>query len=244
MTALRFLFFAIWFATIAVRLAILWKLGKLRIAHRYPWFTAFLIVSIVETCARMYAGFSGGGRSYNASWATWQWVTLLLMVGLAVECFVLHAKHFQRFCFAGSVTACVLTAVALAAWLPTADIGTLAKPDAPALTKATRDLCTVGYVLVSLTAIAFGLFGEKWIRSNVREHAKVLQWLFFLQACAYFVRGGVLQGQWFGIAAAFLVTGGSLYCFVRWWYALTEEGERWDRPAPQEQRRMIATAGR
>lgn len=45
------------------------------------------------------------------------------------------------------------------------------------------------------------------------------------------MRGGVTQGQWFGIAAAFITTGGALFCYWRWCVVLTEEGERWEAPA-------------
>lgn len=253
MTLLRYLFFAIWFATVAIRVLLAWKMFRLQLAKSYPWFTAFLMVSTVETCARMYAGFSGGGRAYNEAWARWQWITLLMLAGLAVECFILHAKHFRRFLVAGSVTAVALTVIAVALWMPTAGIETLPRPDAPSLTRITRDLCTIAFILVSLTSIAFGFFGKAWIRPNVRMHAAVLQWLFFLQACAYFVRGGVLQGQWFGVVAAFLTTGGALYCYIRWFVSFSREGEHWQQPAAvnheelealEERRRFIAKIGR
>lgn len=251
-TLLRILFFVVWFATIGVRIFLTWKLIRLHLVSSYPWFTSFIIISTVETCARMYAGFTGGGRAYNEAWARWQWLTLLMMAGLLVECFVLHAKHFRRFAVAGTVSAGVLTLIALAIWMPTADLEKLARPDAPVLTKATRDLSTVGFILLSLTSMFFSMFGRNWIRPNVREHAAVLQWFFFLTACGYFVRGGVLKGQWFGVVSAFIVTGGSLYCYVRWMLRITSTGEQWQRPAPvndelieklERKRRLLAKAG-
>ena len=252
MTLLRILFFVVWFATVGVRVLLVWKMFRLRLVRAYPWFTAFLIISTVETCVRMYAGFTGGGKAYNEAWARWQWITLIMMAGLAVECFVLHAKHFRRFVYAGAVTAGILMLIALAIWIPTADLERLAKPDAPALTKATRDLSTVGFVFVSLISVFFSMFGRGWIRPNVRAHAAILQWLFFLQACGYFVRGGALKGQWFGVVSAFVVTGGGLYCYLRWYWSFTAAGEKWERPTPinaddierleERRRRLLAKA--
>jgi len=250
MTALRLLFFAVWFATIAARLFCIRNMFRFHLARAYPWFTLFLIVSTIETCARMHAGFTGGGRAYAASWAMWQWVSLVMMAGLVVECFILHAKHFRRFLFAGGIAAAVVVVTAIAAWFPTNGMESLPKPDSPALMKITRDACTIGFAAVSLIAIGFGIFGERWIRPNVREHAKVLQWFFFLSGVGHFVRGGTLQGKWHGVAAAFITTGGALYCYVRW-CGLSSEGEKWEVPAPvnpeeirelEDRRRLMATA--
>lgn len=239
MPTLKLAFFVVWFATIAARLFCLRNMFRFHLAKSYPWFTAFLIVSTFETCARMYAGFTGGSKHYAASWAAWQGVTLVLMAGLVVECFILHAKHFRRFLFPGIIAAAVVTTAAIAAWFPTAGMGVLARPDSPAILKVTRDLSTVGFAAVSLTAIGFGMFGERWIRSNVRAHATTLQWFFFLSGVGHFVRGGVFQGQWFGIAAAFVTTGGALFCYVRWCVVMTEEGERWERPAPVSEEEIL-----
>lgn len=239
MQLLKLVFFAIWLATVAARLFCLRNMFRFRLAKSYPWFTLFLVISTVETCARMYAGFTGGGRAYAESWAAWQQITLVMMAGLAVECFILHAKHFRRFLFPGIVAAAVVCTAAIAAWFPASGLGVLPRPDSPAIMRVTRDVSTVGFLIVSLTAIGFGLFGERWIRRNVREHANVLRWWFFLSGVGHFVRVGVTQGQWFGIAAAFITTGGALFCYVRWGMLFSEEGERWERPAPVREEEIL-----
>lgn len=239
MPGLKLIFFLVWFATIAARLFCIRNMFRYHLVRAYPWFTLFLAVSTVETCARMYAGFTGGSRAYSASWAAWQGVTLVLMAGLVVESFILHAKHFRRFLFPGIIAAAAVCTAAFVAWFPASGIGVLARPDSPAIMKVTRDLSTMGFLAVSFTAIGFGMFGEAWIRPNVREHARILQWFFFLSGVGHFVRNGALVGRWFDPAAAFIVTGGALYCYVRWGMSLTEEGERWERPAPVAEEEIL-----
>ena len=234
MVYLKWAFFAIWFASIATRTLILWKLFRIRVAPRYPVFCLFLLVSTIETIFRWYAGATGGASGYAAAWNATQRLNLFLVVSLVVECFVLHAKHFQRFVLAGTVIAGLFLTAAILLWLPTAGIGQIEKPDAPPLVSVTRHLCTIGYAAVLLTSAGFRIFGSAWIRPNVQEYARVLLWYFFLTGVGHFVRAGAKQGQWYGVVSAFITTGGALYCFLRWYWGFSIEGEKWEAPPPAD----------
>lgn len=182
MTALKILFFALWFATIAARLALLWKLGKLRIAHCYPALCLFLAVSTAETAFRIHAGFTGAAKGYAQAWASTQFVSLALLAAIVVECFILYAKHFRRFLFAGVATAAIITTVALLAWWPTAGIET--SPDSPAMVAVTRHFSTVAFGVVSLTAIGFGLFGEIRLQTARIQRVACRSGKYFLRSSA------------------------------------------------------------
>lgn len=229
MKLLTWVFFAVWTGSIALRLFLAVVLIRRRLATRYPFFLLFLLISAAESAYRLHAGWTGGQRRYEAAWNASQWISLLLMTGVMVECFLLYARHFRKFVVPGMVTAMVVAVLAGAASL----LAGLVSGSENRMVLMTTYSAVFCFSAVTMTHLAFaGMFGSDFFVPNLIRHTKLLQWLFFSQAVGHFVQGGVRRGLWFDVASAYILTGGMLVCVGFWFRALISDGETRQPPAP------------
>lgn len=229
MKLLTGLFFAVWIASIVLRPVLAAVVVRRGLVGRYPIFFVFLLVSAAQSAHRLYAGWMGGQARYEAAWNASQWISLVLMLAVVVECFLLYARHFRRFFAPGVIAGGGVILIAglmsfAARWVDGAE---------NELVLVTTYSAVFCFSAVTLTHLMFrGGFGLDYFVPNVSRHSRLLQWLFFSQALGHFVQGGVRRGLWFDVASAYITTGGMLVCVCFWFRALKRDGEINPPPAP------------
>lgn len=92
----------LWIMGMGARLYALATIFRLRLAHRYPALTAWLAIGV---CKSLYLLAAFTSAKYGAAWVQSQHVSHLLYLAVAVEVFVLQARHYPVMLFAAKAAA-------------------------------------------------------------------------------------------------------------------------------------------
>ncbi len=227
----------LWFLAIATLLVCLGSLFWKRLAGAYFLLTVWLAFSAADSIWGMHVYFAHGMKAYLAAWAASQAATLALGAGVALEAYILQARHCRRFLWPGALVAAVFALTSIAVVASTAGFVSEGIAGWFPMQLLTRHFDLACLVFLQFSVWFFRLFRVE-IRENVRWHVRILSLIFLCDAVGVAMYT-LPQTRWSGAVANFAVLGGSIACSILWSVKLTRKGEVWV-PQPEKTPEEIA----
>lgn len=216
---------------------VLWRLGSARLVRKYPWFTAMVVVAILQSCG--WALGSPSSRGYRLFWLYSTPLLIALRALTVVELARLlmprhrHVRTLSPILMSTIVVIAVTTSVASGADLWVA--GSAVR----VMSLAIRFSASILAITCVLLALFGKIFTEPLARNTVR-HALILSGYFTTLAIGHLVLH--LTAANAELVGAIMVGAGAAF-YVLWAVMITPDGEtsrEWVATAEEEVEAMDA----
>lgn len=178
--------YALWIASIASRLVLLALLAKRRLLIRYPGLSLMLVGTLAITALR--ASASGTPR-YGPVWYATEPFSLALVAVIALECYVVQARHCVRFAGFGTYLAFLLAFTAALLITLSLSVWPEMLPEHAAWMGRTRSYSAILLVFSVLTQGFFRAFRIE-LRPNAQHYVFALDLLLFADAALNVIMDG------------------------------------------------------